>query len=112
MEPGSVGSPVQGLQIKLESWDECLYSIFDEEGPKGDIHVGGERVSIGYFEQRGKTRSNFYEVEGKVWNKTDDIGWAQKNGTFIIIDRKRDLIYLQSGELVGSSKVQSILTAN
>lgn len=117
MEPGSVGSLVQGLQIKLESWDEGGYSIFDEEGPKGDIHVGGERVSIGYFEQRGKTRSNFYEVEGKVWNKTDDIGWAQKNGTFIIIDRIidfiiRDLINLQLGELVGSSKVQSILTAN
>merc|ERR1712126_106913 len=100
MEPGSVGSPVQGLQIKLEGWDGGGYSIFDKDGSKGEIHVGGERVSTGYFEQRGFTRANFYEIEGKIWNKTGDIGWEQKNGTFRIIDRKRDLINLQSEELV------------
>jgi len=112
MEPGSVGSPVQGLQIKLEGWDGGGYSIFDKDGPKGEIHVGGERVSTGYFEQRGFTRANFYEIEGKIWNKTGDIGWEQKNGTFRIIDRKRDLINLQSEELVSLSKVQSVLSGN
>ena len=66
MEPGSVRLPVQGLPIKLENWDEGGYSIFDEEWLKGEIHVGSERVSTGHFEQRGKTRSNFHEIEGKV----------------------------------------------
>ena len=88
MEPGSVGSLVQGLQIKLESWDEGGYSIFDEEGLKGVIHVGGKRVSTGHFERRGETKSNFYEIDGKVWNKIGDIGCAQKNGTLRMIDRK------------------------
>ena len=65
MEPGSVRLQVQGLPSKFENWDEGGYSIFDE-GLKGIIRVGGERVSTGNFEQRVKTRSNFHEIEGKV----------------------------------------------
>jgi len=111
METGSVGAPKEGVQIKLESWEEGGYTIFDEEGPKGEIHTGGDRVFIGYFEQPGKTIANFYEHDGKFWKETGDIGLDQSNGTFKISGIQGELINLKSGEHVNLSKVQSVLCA-
>ena len=38
---GRVGTPLQGVDIKLASWSEGGYSVTDNVGPRGEIHVGG-----------------------------------------------------------------------
>ena len=56
-----------------------------------------------------KTAEDFYEENGKRWFRTGDIGQAMQDGSFRIIDRKKDLVKLQMGEYVSLGKVESIL---
>ncbi|CAG2182477.1 unnamed protein product, partial [Oppiella nova] len=49
---------------------------------------------------------------GKRWFRTGDIGEVYANGTFKIIDRKKDLIKLQFGEYVSLGKIEAELKSN
>lgn len=106
---GRVGAPLQGVDIKLVSWNEGNYSVTDSVGPRGEIHIGGHHVAAGYYNMPEKTDEEFYDQGGKRWFKTGDIGHALPDGTFKIIDRKKDLVKLQMGEYVSLGKVESIL---
>ena len=71
--------------------------------------MGGDIIAKGYFEMPEETSKEFYEENGKQWFKTGDIAQVMPNGTFRIIDRKKDLIKLQMGEYVSLGKVESVL---
>ncbi|KAK2727732.1 hypothetical protein QYM36_008277, partial [Artemia franciscana] len=106
---GKVGSPLVCCDIKLVSWEEGGYLVSDKPSPRGEIHVGGDNVALGYFKQKEKTREDFYEENGRRWFKTGDIGVVHEDGTFQIIDRKKDLVKLQAGEYISLGKVESEL---
>ena len=106
---GRVGVPLQGVDIKLVSWNEGNYSITDSVGPRGELHIGGHHVASGYYNMPEKTDADFYDQGGKRWFKTGDIGHAMPDGTIKIIDRKKDLVKLQMGEYISLGKVESIL---
>ena len=95
---GRVGTPLQGVDIKLASWTEGGYSVTDTCGPRGEIHVGGGHVASGYYNMPEKTAEEFYDQDGKRWFKTGDIGQVLQDGSFKIIDRKKDLVKLQMGK--------------
>ena len=44
---GKVGPPNQGVQIKLENWEEGNYRVTDSPRPRGEIIVGGHNVAEG-----------------------------------------------------------------
>ena len=67
---GRVGTPLQGVDIKLVSWTEGSYSVTDAVGPRGEIHIGGAHVAAGYYNMPDKTAEDFYEQSGKRWFKT------------------------------------------
>ena len=67
---GRVGTPLQGVDIKLVSWTEGSYSVTDTVGPRGEIHIGGAHVAAGYYNMPDKTAEDFYEQSGKRWFKT------------------------------------------
>lgn len=98
-----------GIKIKLVNWEEGNYLTKDEPHPRGEIHVGGDNVALGYFKMKGKTDEDFYEENGVRWFKTGDIGEVHADGVLKIIDRKKDLIKLQHGEYVSYGKVESVL---
>lgn len=106
---GRVGAPLMGIKIKLVNWEEGNYLTKDEPHPRGEIHVGGDNVALGYFKMKGKTDEDFYEENGVRWFKTGDIGEVHADGVLKIIDRKKDLIKLQHGEYVSYGKVESVL---
>ena len=37
---GRVGTPLQGVDIKIVSWNEGGYSVTDQAGARGEIHIG------------------------------------------------------------------------
>ena len=76
---------------------------------QGEIHIGGDNIATGYFDMPEKTAEEFYEKDGKRWFKTGDIGQAMPDGSFKIIDRKKDLVKLQMGEYVSLGKVESVM---
>ena len=106
---GRAGAPLMNVQIKLVNWDEGGYRITDKPHPRGEIHIGGDNVALGYFKNEEKTKEDFYDEDGRRWFRTGDIGEAHDDGVLKIIDRKKDLVKLQHGEYVSYGKVESVL---
>ncbi len=107
---GRGGPPLQGVEIKLVNWEEGNYKVTDKPNPRGEIIVGGGNVATGYYKMPKKTKEDFYKDEtGRRWFKTGDIGEIYPDGTLKIIDRKKDLVKLQSGEYVSLGKVESLM---
>ena len=104
-----MGAPLLNVQIKLVNWEEGNYTIKDSPNPRGEIHIGGDNVAMGYYEMDDKTREEFYDEDGRRWFRTGDIGEVEADGVVRIIDRKKDLVKLQHGEYVSFGKVESIL---
>jgi len=106
---GRVGSPLQGVDIKLVNWEEGGYTVRDKPCPRGEIIIGGGCVAKEYYLMPEKTQEEFFDRDGKRWFRTGDIGQFHENGTLSIIDRKKDLVKLQGGEYVSLGKVESLL---
>jgi len=106
---GRAGAPLMDVDIKLVNWDEGNYRVTDTPNPRGEIHVGGDNVAVGYFKNDQETLANFYEENGRRWFRTGDIGEFEHDGVLKIIDRKKDLVKLQHGEYVSYGKTESVL---
>ncbi|KAI8123759.1 Long-chain-fatty-acid--CoA ligase 4 [Lucilia cuprina] len=106
---GRVGAPLTVSEIRLVNWEEGGYRITNKPYPQGEVLVGGECVSMGYYKLPSKTAEEFFEEDGKRWFKTGDIGEMHPDGVLKIIDRKKDLVKLQAGEYVSLGKVESEL---
>ncbi|KAJ9583261.1 hypothetical protein L9F63_022394 [Diploptera punctata] len=106
---GRVGAPTTVCDIKLVDWDEGNYRVTDKPFPRGEIVIGGDNISPGYYKMAEKTKEDFLEENGKRWFRTGDIGEFHADGAIKIIDRKKDLVKLQLGEYVSLGKVESEL---
>ncbi|KAI9553620.1 hypothetical protein GHT06_021542 [Daphnia sinensis] len=109
---GKTGGPLTCCDVKLVSWEEGNYRIKDWPNPRGEIHIGGTNVAVGYYKQPEKTKEEFYEENGRHWFRTGDIGEFTQEGFLQIIDRKKDLVKLQYGEYVSLGKVETQLKIN
>ena len=91
MNVGAVGSPLACCDIKLVSWEEGNYRIQDKPNPRGEVHIGGDNVSMGYYKNQEKTDEDFYQTldteNGGIrrWFKTGDIGEMLPEGIVRII---------------------------
>lgn len=55
--------------------------------PQGEILVGGETVSPGYYKLPGKTAEDFFDEDDKRWFKTGDIGEVHPDGVLKVIGK-------------------------
>ena len=105
---GRVGPPAHDVHIKLVSWGD--YRVTDRPYPRGVIHIGGDNVSVGYYNDEKRTGLKFStDDEGRHWYKTGDIGQFEADGTLRIIDRRKDLHRLRSGQCVRPALVECVL---
>ena len=102
---GFTGAPLYGIKARLINWVEGGYTSRDRPYPRGELHIGGDSVSKGYFGQPELTYESFYVENGVQWFCTGDIAEVNELGMFRIIDRKKDLVKLQNGEYVSLGKV-------
>jgi long-chain acyl-CoA synthetase len=51
-----VGSVVECCEIRLVDWPEAGYRTTDKPNPRGEIYVGGENVTMGYYKLEEKTK--------------------------------------------------------
>ncbi|XP_049822400.1 long-chain-fatty-acid--CoA ligase 4 isoform X2 [Aethina tumida] len=106
---GRVGAPCTICDIKLVNWEEGNYRVTDKPYPRGEVLIGGDNISAGYYKLPDKTNEDFFDEGGKRWFKTGDIVEVHNDGVVKIIDRKKDLVKLQAGEYVSLGKVEAQL---
>lgn len=80
---------------QILDWEEGNYSINDSVGARGEIIIGGDHVSEGYFNMPSKTAEDFYEEDGKQFFRTGDIGQVLPDGNIKIVDRKKVMLSLK-----------------
>lgn len=103
---GRIGGPLPGVKVRLVDWPEAGYFATDKPHPRGELVVGGALISKEYFKLPDKTAEVYEVKDGIHWFQMGDIGEVHEDGTFQIIDRKKDLVKLQSGEYISLGKVR------
>ena len=58
---------LQEVDIRLVNWEEGGYTVTDQQGPRGEIVVGGSHVAKEYYAMPEKTEEDFFNDNGKRW---------------------------------------------
>lgn len=103
------GAPLKDVLIRLVDWEEGNYRVTDKPLPRGEVVIGGDCITAGYFKNPDLTAESYRQENGRRWFYTGDIGEMQANGNLKIIDRKKDLVKLHHGEYVSLTKVETEL---
>ncbi|KPV52196.1 long-chain fatty acid--CoA ligase [Kouleothrix aurantiaca] len=101
---GSIGIPMPSTEAKIIDLDN------GEELPiggeqQGELCVRGPQVMAGYWNQPGETSET---VDADGWLHTGDICKTDSDGSFYIVDRKKDMI-IASGFKVLPRDVEEVL---
>jgi long-chain acyl-CoA synthetase len=104
---GSIGLPVSSTEVAIVSLDKNAEGGYDrvEVGKEGELVARGPQIMKGYWQQEAET-ANVMDDEG--WFHTGDIAKMDEDGTFYIVDRKKDLI-IASGYNVVPREVEEVL---
>ncbi|WP_394820730.1 AMP-dependent synthetase/ligase [Pendulispora albinea] len=86
---GTVGLPLPGVAIRLES--------------DGEVLVRGPIVMKGY---RGRPKETAETIDGEAWLRTGDIGALDEEGYLSIIDRKKELIISSGGKNMSPANIE------
>jgi long-chain acyl-CoA synthetase len=101
---GFVGTPIDGVQLKLI--DDAENTL--PQGAEGEICVKGDNVMKGYWNLPDATRDAFTK-DG--WLKTGDVGLIDEEGYLAIRDRKKDMIIVK-GLKVFSAQIEAVIAEN
>jgi long-chain acyl-CoA synthetase len=99
--PGSVGSPVDGVELRLVDADGSDVLV----GDPGEIWVRGDNVFQGYWNDPEATRR---AIDSDGWLRTGDIALVDDEGFLYLVDRAKDLIIV-SGFNVFPAEVEEVL---
>jgi long-chain acyl-CoA synthetase len=99
--PGSIGYPVWGVEM-------CI--LDDNDGPladgqPGEICIRGHNIMKGYWKRPDATK----ETLRGGWFHSGDIGIRDADGSYRIVDRKKDMIIV-SGFKVFPNEIEAVLT--
>ncbi len=101
-KPGSVGVCVPNMECKvvdLETGAEL------GAGEEGEICVRGPQVMLGYL---GRPDATAQTIDADGWLHTGDIGYADDEGFFFIVDRAKELIKYK-GFQVAPAELEAVL---
>jgi long-chain acyl-CoA synthetase len=102
-KPGSIGYPVWGVEMAiLDDHDRPL-----PDGERGEICIRGHNVMKGYLGRPDATK----EAMRGGWFHSGDIGIRDADGSYRIVDRKKDMI-LRGGFNVYPREVEEVLYAH
>ena len=98
---GSVGAPVDGVELRLVDSDGEDVLV----GDPGEIWVRGPNVFQGYWNDPDATRA---AIDEDGWLRTGDIALVDDEGYLFLVDRVKDLIIV-SGFNVFPAEVEEVL---
>lgn len=93
---GSVGIPLDDVQIEIDNPDEKGI---------GEFIVKGPNVMLGYYKNEEATKNAL--VDG--WYHTGDLGYRDKDGYLFITGRKKNVIVLKNGKNVFPEELEELI---
>jgi long-chain acyl-CoA synthetase len=99
-KPGSIGTPVAGVEMKVVDDDGNDVS----QGDVGEIVVRGHNVMKGYWNKPDATAESIRDG----WFHTGDMAKIDEDGYFFIVDRKKDMI-IRGGYNVYPREIEEVL---
>jgi acyl-CoA synthetase (AMP-forming)/AMP-acid ligase II len=104
-KPGSIGPPLPNTEIRVADW-----GTGESYGPNqdGEIWVRGPQVMKGYLNNPEATAIT---IDDEGWLHTGDIGHADADGYFTIVDRLKELIKYK-GYQVPPAELEAVLLSH
>jgi long-chain acyl-CoA synthetase len=99
-KPGSIGYPVWGVEMAI--LDDADQPVPD--GEPGEICIRGHNVMKGYLRRPDATK----EAMRGGWFHSGDIGVRDAEGSYAIVDRKKDMI-IRGGFNIYPREVEEVL---
>jgi long-chain acyl-CoA synthetase len=99
-KPGSIGTPVWGVEVKLVDNDGNEVPV----GEKGELLYKGHNVMKGYYK---KPQANA-ETLKDGWLHSGDVAIKDEDGFFFIVDRTKDMI-IRGGLNVYPREVEEVM---
>ena len=101
---GSIGCPIPCNELTIMSVPEMNY-LANASKPQGELCIRGPNVMNRYFQMPKETAE---AIDNQGWLHSGDIIEANENGTFNIIDRKKNIFKLSQGEYIAPEKLELI----
>ncbi|MBQ3407619.1 MAG: AMP-binding protein [Clostridia bacterium] len=93
---GSVGVPLEDIEIKVDNPDE---------NGIGEFIVKGPNVMLGYYKNEEATK----DVLTDGWYHTGDLGYKDKDGYLFITGRKKNVIVLKNGKNIFPEELEELV---
>jgi long-chain acyl-CoA synthetase len=97
---GSIGTPIEGVEMRVVDSDRRELPA----GEVGEIEIRGHNVMKGYWANPDATAATIRDG----WFSTGDMARVDEDGSFYIVDRKKDLI-IRGGYNVYPREVEEVL---
>ncbi|KUI05875.1 long-chain fatty acid--CoA ligase [Mycobacterium sp. IS-3022] len=95
-KPGSIGTPIAGVEMKL---------LEPNEDGVGEIAIRGHNVMKGYWNRPEATTA---AIDTDGWFHTGDLGRVDDDGYYFIVDRSKDMI-IRGGYNVYPREIEEVL---
>ncbi|MET7640683.1 acyl-CoA synthetase [Streptomyces sp. NPDC005438] len=102
--PGTVGTPLDGVEIRLVEEDGSVIDSWDGR-TVGEVQVRGNQLFTGYLNRPETTASSF---DGD-WFRTGDMGVRDEDGQLRLVGRKSTDLIKSGGYKIGAGEIENVL---